>query len=263
MSKDVVIIGAGPAGIFTALTLAEANDSELNITLTYSGGLPWERGSSGWEGFMGGAFGNDIVLAGEPDMAGDICSYIPYAEAIALFDKTIDVLKSKTISSELIETVANPYTHHTLPADTYRQIANQLWADLRNGKVNLVNEQILGLYVGDKIQIQSSQNAMECDYCVLAGGKISYSMLHSQAEERKVPRKELQINEDKFNFFKQHIPEEYQSWGYGINLQVEPTMELANLPNTYLVGDILGNNCIMTAMVQGTIAAQSILNKIK
>ena len=124
MDKKIAIIGAGAAGVLAAMTLLEGGVEGSCITMIDPGADPWSRTQDSLKGFMGAALGNDLILAGEPDMGGTLCNYFSYDDAISHIERTIGKLNSYISNNTQAEPNTlgtNPGTASLLPVCALRQ----------------------------------------------------------------------------------------------------------------------------------------------
>jgi hypothetical protein len=261
MSKNIAIIGAGPAGVLAAITLLEGGLEGSNITLIDNGDNPWDRETLGTGGFMGAALGSGVVLAGEPDMGGNLCQYFSYEDATHHIDRMVEKLKNAIINSPAIKVGETPYKHCILEAETYTEIAKRYWLTLTQARVTMVKHDFSYFPdIANGVIEVADENFQEFDHCIVAAGGVGFNLVHGHFASNGVEFMEtLPIDLQKQAFLNQNIPGDYIERIYKKYPITSPQMNVPNLPKIYLIGDAAGNCCLSTALVQGMLAAEDII----
>lgn len=264
MDKKVAIIGAGAAGVLAAMTLLEGGLDGSCITLIDPGTDPWNRTEDTFKGFMGAALGSNLVLAGEPDMGGNLCRYFEYDTATTLIQQVIEKVNTYIINNPQAEVVHAPYKHYKLEAESYKEVARHCWLILTRAKVEMVKydfNYFANIVEGD-IEVQQ-EDIRNFTYCIIAIGNEGFNTVYGQLTAYGVTFADsLPITQEKQAFLNEHIPQAYRDRSYASYPITTANMNLPTLPKIYLVGDVTGNNCLATAMVQGVLAAEDIVTKL-
>lgn len=264
MDKKIAIIGAGAAGVLAAMTLLEGGVEGSCITMIDPGADPWSRTQDSLKGFMGAALGNDLILAGEPDMGGILCNYFSYDDAISHIERTIGKLNSYILNNTQAEPDNTPYRHYRLPAESFKEAARHCWLNLTRAGVEMVKydfNYFPDIAQGD-LEVQEG-DIRNFAYCIIAMGNEAFNLVYGQLAAYGTDFTEaLPVVPEKQAFLNQHIPETYRERSYAKYPNTSPTMAIPTLPNIYLIGDIVGANCLATAMTQGVLAAEDILTRL-
>lgn len=263
MSQGVVIIGAGPAGILATNKLLESGKVLANhIILTYTGLDPWARAIQDdiTEGFLGALLGRDIVLAGTPDMGGDLASYVGEQQAQQLFTEAYTVVKD-TIKSENTPVVKySPHKHYTLSKEGVEEFAKLMWLKFRKAGVRIHQQQLD--FQPDVVysKFDDLPIGVVFDNYIIATGRTGYGAIHHYRETNGgVLQTDITYENNKHQLIHSRIPDWYLQKAYQITTRPNSQFQVVDGSNVYAVGDILGTRCAMTAMAQGIAAANNII----
>lgn len=264
MDKKVAIIGAGAAGVLAAMTLLEGGLDGSCITLIDPGTDPWNRTEDTFKGFMGAALGSNLILAGEPDMGGNLCRYFEYDTATAVMQRVVEKLNTYIVTNPQAEVVYTPYKHYKLEAESYKEVARHCWLNLTRAKVEMVKydfNYFANIAEGD-LEVQQ-EDIRNYAYCIIAVGNEGFNTVYGPLTAHGVDFADsIPVDEEKQTFLNQHIPQAYRNRNYKAYPITTANMSIPTLPNVYLVGDVTGANCLTTAMTQGMLAAEDIITRL-
>jgi len=217
---DVIIVGAGPAGIFTAYELIDKADSKLSIAILDKGKDIDERVElrerhldssntsimSGWGG--AGAF-SDGKITLSPDIGGWLTDLFPrtivrrlieYVDGI--WEKFAKHSKIYEYDDDVIADISNrarkanlrliPYRIRHLGTD-YAPIALKNARNVISGFADIrMNTSVKHVLIDDKKVIgveMEDGNHLYAKYVVLAPGRFGASWLHSELNRLNIPLK--------------------------------------------------------------------------
>jgi uncharacterized protein len=223
MKCDVLIIGAGPAGLFAANELA----GKLNIIIVDKGRDLSERkcvallnGSCkrclpcNITGGLGGAGGlSDGKLNLSPDIGGNLEEFVSNEEAWNIINEIDQVFLKHGASEELYapddekispllrKAAASgmkfiPIVQRHMGSDKTPPIINSIKNELEDkGVLFMLETEILDIIVDDKVRGAKVKNIKEgnfvinCDYLLAAPGRIGAKWLSDQTDKLKIPVK--------------------------------------------------------------------------
>jgi uncharacterized protein len=223
MKCDVLIIGAGPAGLFAANELA----GKLNIVVVDKGRELNERkcvallnGSCkrclpcNITGGLGGAGGlSDGKLNLRPDIGGNLEEFVSNEEAWSIINEIDQVFLKHGASEELYapdeekispllrEAAASgikfiPIVQRHMGSDKTPPIINSIKNELEDkGVLFMLETEVLDIIVDDKVKGAKVKNIKEgnfiinCDYLLAAPGRIGAKWLSDQTDKLKIPVK--------------------------------------------------------------------------
>ncbi len=254
MDKKIGVIGAGPAGLFTILELLKQNIPGNLITLIEAGRDPWNREESIGEGFMGQAFGSGVLIATDLGYTSGLVNYGAKEDLETLLQEM-----QQTITTHTTSTVQQGYL--SLTKGEYIEFSKNVWIELYRAGVRMLNGTAIANFSTNSPVVYVDKEEEMFDTLVLATGKLGYEQIHSYAELHNI-----EFTEPPFptqgTEVRDNIPTQYVDLGYQKYIKLPPTMNFPQMPYLYVVGDVLHQNCIATAAVQGILAAKHITNKI-
>jgi uncharacterized protein len=223
MKCDVLIIGAGPAGLFAANELA----GKLNVVVVDKGRALNERkcvallnGSCkrclpcNITGGLGGAGGlSDGKLNLRPDIGGNLEEFVSKEEAWSIINEIDQLFLKHGASDELYapnedeiapllrEAAASgikfiPIVQRHMGSDKTPPIINSIKDELEDKGVHFMLEtEVLDIIVKDKIKGAKLKNIkdgifnIDCDYLLAAPGRIGAKWLSDQTDKLGIPVK--------------------------------------------------------------------------
>ncbi len=223
MKCDVLIIGAGPAGLFAANELA----GKLNVIVVDKGRALNERkcvallnGSCkrclpcNITGGLGGAGGlSDGKLNLRPDIGGNLEEFVSNEEAWSIINEIDQVFLKHGASEELYapnedeispllrEAAASgikfiPIVQRHMGSDKTPPIITSIKDELEDRGVRFMLEtEVLDIIADDKVEgarlknIKDDSFTVNCDYLLAAPGRIGAKWLSNQTEKLKIPVK--------------------------------------------------------------------------
>jgi len=208
---DVVIIGAGPAGIFAALELTKYGGDKLSILIIDKGGTIEERLQnkdflSGWGG--AGAF-SDGKITLSPDVGGWLTSLLPWREVEKLIDYVDDIWANLApeagyyaFNEDAVSELASrarkahlrliPYKIRHLGSDYTPKALNRAKIKLEKNvdiKLHCSAEHIVAENSKVKGVILSDGVLVEAKYVIVAPGRYGASWLVKEMHRLGVPLK--------------------------------------------------------------------------
>lgn len=266
MNQGVVVIGAGPAGIIATNTLLDSGKIPGNhIILTYTGLDPWARSLEDQlpEGFMGAAFGKDLILAGTPEMGGDLVSYVGQQQAEELFSQVLKSIKNTVSDESKPITRYTPHKHHTITKEGMLEFAKLMWIKFKKAGVAIHQKQVE--FQPDVIYSVFEDTVQGVDYknYIIATGRAGYGGIHNFREwNNGAIQSQINYDNDSHTLIHDRIPDWYLRNGYEMTTRPTSNFEIVDGMNIHAVGDILGTRCIMTAMAQGMAAANHVITNL-
>jgi uncharacterized protein len=222
MRCDVLIIGAGPAGLFAANELAD----KLKVVVIDKGRALSERRclalSNGScrkchpcniTGGLGGAGGlSDGKLNLRPDIGGNLEEFVDNEEAWKIINKIDQIFLKHGASEELyapdndeISTILRkaaatgikfiPIIQRHMGSDKTPPIINSIKDELEDkGVLFMLETEVLDIIVdgkvkGAKIKINNEEFIMNCNYLIAAPGRIGAKWLSDQTLKLEIPVK--------------------------------------------------------------------------
>ena len=223
MKCDVLIIGAGPAGLFAANELA----GKFNVVVVDKGRALSERkcvallnGSCkrclpcNITGGLGGAGGlSDGKLNLRPDIGGNLEEFVSNEEAWTIINEIDQIFLKHGASEEIYapdeekispllrEAAASgikfiPIIQRHMGSDKTPPIINSIKDELEDkGVVFMLKTEVLDIIVDDKVKGAKLKNNKEgnfivdCDYLLAAPGRIGAKWLSDQTDKLKIPVK--------------------------------------------------------------------------
>ncbi|MGO9386588.1 MAG: NAD(P)/FAD-dependent oxidoreductase [Methanobacterium sp.] len=224
MQCDVLIIGAGPAGLFAASELAE----HLKVIIVDKGRdinsrkcLALENGSCtkclpcNITGGVGGAGGlSDGKLNLRPDIGGDLEEFVSHEEAWAIIHEIDDFFlrhgapeelyapSEEELSGILRDSAASgikfiPIIQRHMGSDKTPAIVNSIKKELEDkGVIFLLETEILDFLISeDKIKGVTARShgkdefKIDCKYIIAAPGRVGAYWLSDQMKKLKIPIK--------------------------------------------------------------------------
>lgn len=254
MDKKIGVIGAGPAGVFTILELLKQNISGNLITLVEAGRDPWNREEGGGEGFMGQAFGNNVLVATDLGHTSGLVNYGAKEDLETLLEEVQQIISTYTTS-----TAQQGYL--SLTREEYIEFSKNVWIELYRAGVRMLNGTAVTNFNTNHPVVYVDKEEEIFDTLILATGKLGYEQIHSYGELHNVeliqPPFPTQGTEVRDN-----IPTQYLELGYDRHIKLPATMNFPQMPYLYVVGDVLHQNCIATAAAQGVLAARNLIKTL-
>jgi uncharacterized FAD-dependent dehydrogenase len=210
---DVVIVGAGPAGLFAALELTRASalkvaifekgaDIDERIAAVESGDRGWTEASPLVSGFGGAGAFSDGKLTLSPEVGGQLSSVLPIQALRTLIDEVdatyqsfgapeevfggeseeIDDLKKRAALADLLF-VESRVRH--VGTDILREIVGKIRSDLGQRAQVRTSEPVQEIMVegGKAVGIKTKRgDAVRADYVIAAPGRSGSEWLSAEAQ---------------------------------------------------------------------------------
>ena len=234
MDKRIVIVGAGLAGLATVNTLLQNNIN--NITLLYQGTNPWNRDE--FDGFGGDIWQQQTIF----DKKAKV---LPLSQILSL-----DTLNNKIpqLCDFITKYTTEGYTEteeaFELTETQSTRLLQRLWTIFTREGVNLVDQascrpitNTLNYIIYDR---EGEKEEQQFDRLVIAPGQLGYGIIHSLAE-----------------YYNEIQPQDVKTTS---NISITQNFQIHD--NVYVVGGVLGYKCPTSSIIQGIIAAESILNSL-
>jgi uncharacterized protein len=223
METDVVIVGAGPAGIFAAnelsshlrvMVVEKGRDMDQRECIALKNGVCRKCSPCNITGGLGGAGGlSDGKLNLRPDIGGDLEEFVSAEEAWDIINKidrffvkhgAPDELYSpeeEEISKILKKSAGAgirfiPIIQRHIGSDRTGDVINSIKNELeKNGVKFLLETEALDISANDKINgiiIKNNQNnkfKISCKYVIASPGRVGSSWLAGQMNKLKIPIK--------------------------------------------------------------------------
>lgn len=209
--KDVVIVGAGPAGLAAAYELSSITD--LSVSVVDKGKSIGERECSSIEGLCadhdtcdvthgsgGAGLFSDGKFCLDPNVGGDISKFYGYEEVVDfmnrftdMFDLDKSLVQAETPSGSHIKSLRNEFGKNGLGFKYYDvarlglqeriNSVKSLERYLENKGVEFCfDTEVSDFCVGDPFKVETSRGEIYADHLVMAPGKVGSNWLHERCE---------------------------------------------------------------------------------
>ena len=205
MMKRVIIVGAGPAGLFSALELMDKAE-----VLVIEKGKNIDERSNDIQG-VGGAGGiSDGKLNLHPKIGGDLTEFVSDKEAYDLIDRVDEIFvkhgapeEEELSADELLRRAAAsgieflPIKQRHIGSDRLPALINSIKRELENGGVKFRLQTTVEdfLISDDGVKgVVTEKEKIRSDYVILAPGRAGSTWLSSVIKKHEIPLKHMPID---------------------------------------------------------------------
>jgi hypothetical protein len=216
--NKVLIIGAGPAGLFAAQELADSCDVTIIEQKSYIGGS--------------GLY-SDGKMNFHPQIGGDLLEFLSAEDALKILEKIKQLFKQygmievendweKLIELERRATTAGikfiPIRQNHIGSDYLPKVMNNFRIDLEKKGVKFkLNTKVLDLdSKNEKIAVKTDKGTEEADYILLAPGRVGSLWLIEMAKKLGLKMRfnpvDIGVRVEVLNDIMKEIVHDYQCW---------------------------------------------------
>jgi predicted flavoprotein YhiN len=252
MLEGVAIIGAGPAGITTALTLVELGYPGDKITILDLGEDFWARNKESDNGFFGNSRYGYNIFPTEVGVGGDLETYMTVKEATKYIQQAIGIFKTYNDTQDLPTPVKkSKYGKVTIGKEGFERTLAMIWVKLYKAGVNFLYNTEVNHLQGTLVNYSNAieDSTVNAEKVVISSGTTNLTYLYHFIESNNLrATKELNLDVDKTELFLQDI--NYMEIPKP-KVKVDSNFEIPEFKNIYTVGSLVGGFSITSAIAQG------------
>ena len=252
MLEGVAIIGAGPAGITTALTLVELGYPGDKITIIDSGEDLWTRKEENENGFFGKCRYGYNILPEEVGVGGDLETYMTVEESTRYLNQAISIFKRYNDTQDLpVIAKKSKYKKLVIGKEGFERTLAMIWVKLYKAGVKFLYNTEVNYLQNTLVNYSNinEESTINAEVVVISSGIEELTYLYHFTESNSLqPTEELKLDEVKTNLFlldinHTEVPKP--------RIKVNKNFEIPEFKNIYTVGSLVGGFSVTSAMAQG------------